>query len=196
MAPLLLFTQAANLAILGLWAGLWLRDVAGFDRGTAAVHVSLMNLGLTAGFVMNAVLGEVAARWRISLERMTVVLVLIFFAVQALIVFRVDPAAAWPWVAFGIFANGVIFCYPILAGRLPLAYSGRANTSANFVSFSGAFLGQYLIGWVMDLFPRQQGGGYAASAYDYAFGGLLALEILGLLWFLYAHRRAGAPAAS
>lgn len=196
MAPLLLFTQAANLAILGLWAGLWLRDVAGFDRGTAAVHVSLMNLGLTAGFVMNAVLSEVAARRRLSLERLTVALVLVFLAAQALIVFRVDPAAAWPWVAFGIFANGVIFCYPILAGRLPLAYSGRANTSANFVSFSGAFLGQYLIGWVMDLFPRQQGGGYAAAAYDYAFGGLLALEILGLLWFLYAHRRTAAPPAA
>src|SRR6185436_8539262 len=105
------------------------------------------------------------------------------------IVFRVDPTAAWPWVAFGIFANAVIFSYPILAGRLPLAYSGRANTSANFVSFSGAFLGQYLMGWVIDLFPRQPGGGYAAAAYDYAFGGVLALEILGLLWFLYAHRR-------
>jgi sugar phosphate permease len=196
MAPLLLFTQAANLAILGLWGGLWLRDVAGFGRGDAAVFVSLMNVGLTAGFVMNAVLSEMAARRRWSLERMTVALVIVFFAVQALIVFRVDPLAAWPWVAFGIFANAVIFCYPILAGRLPLAYSGRANTSANFVSFSGAFLGQYLIGWVMDLFPRQPGGGYAASAYDWAFGGLLALEILGLLWFLYAQRRAGAPASS
>lgn len=196
MAPLLLFAQGANLAILGLWGGLWLRDVAGFGRGDAAVFVSLMNVGLTAGFVMNAVLSEVAARRWISLERLTVVLSIVFFAVQALIVFRVDPQAAWPWVAFGIFANAVIFCYPMLAGRLPLAYSGRANTSANFVSFSGAFLGQYLIGWVMDLFPRQPGGGYAAAAYDYAFGGLLALEILGLLWFLYAHRRAGAPAAS
>ncbi len=196
MAPLLLFTQAANLAIVGLWAGLWLRDVAGLDRGTAAVHVSLMNIGLTAGFVLNAVLSEVVARRRISLERLTVVLVVIFLVMQALVVFRVDPAAAWPWVAFGIFANGVIFCYPILAGRLPLAYSGRANTSANFVSFSGAFLGQYLIGWVMDLFPRQANGGYAAAAYDYAFGGLLALEILGLLWFLYAHRRTAAPPAA
>lgn len=196
MAPLLLFTQAANLAILGLWAGLWLRDVAGFDRGTAAIHVSLMNLGLTAGFVMNAVLSELAARRRLSLERLTVALVIVFLAAQSLIVFRFDPRAAWPWVAFGIFANGVIFCYPILAGRLPLAYSGRANTSANFVSFSGAFLGQYLIGWVMDLFPRQQGGGYAAAAYDYAFGSLLALEILGLLWFLYAHRRTAAPPAA
>jgi MFS family permease len=195
MAPLLLFTQAANLAILGLWGGLWLRDVAGFGRGDAAVFVSLMNVGLTAGFVMNAVLSEMAARRRWSLERMTVALVIVFFAVQALIVFRVDPLAAWPWVAFGIFANAVIFCYPILAGRLPLAYSGRANTSANFVSFSGAFLGQYLIGWVMDLFPRQPGGGYASQAYDYAFGGILVLEVLGLLWFLYAYRRVPASGA-
>ncbi len=196
MAPLLLFTQAANLAISGLWAGLWLRDIAGFDRATAAVYVSLMNLGLTAGFVLNAVLSEVAARRRLSLERLTVALVLVFFAVQAVIVFRVDPKAAWPWIAFGVFANAVIFCYPILTGRLPLAYSGRANTSANFVSFSGAFLGQYLIGWVIDLFPRQPGQGYAAASYDWAFGGLLALEILGLLWFLYAHRGSPAPAGS
>jgi sugar phosphate permease len=196
MAPMLLFTQATNLAIIGLWAGLWLRDVAGFDRGTTAVYVSLMNLGLTAGFVLNALISEFATRRRIPLEHVTVALVLAFLAVQVVIVLRVDPAAAWTWIAFGVFANGVIFCYPILAGRLPMAFSGRANTSANFVSFLGAFLGQYAIGWVMDLFPRQPGGGYAIAAYDYAFGGLLALEILGLLWFLYANRRAPAPAAS
>lgn len=194
MAPLIFFTQAANLAIFGLWGGLWLRDVAGFDRGTAAIYVSLMNIGLTAGFVLNAVLSEVAARRKIPLERLMLVLVVLFLVSQALIVFRVDPQAAWTWIGFGVFANAVIFCYPILAGRLPIAYSGRANTSANFVTFSGAFFGQYLIGWVIDLFPRQAGGGYAVAAYDYAFGGLLALEILGLLWFVYAHRRARAPA--
>ena len=105
-------------------------------------------------------------------------LVLAFLAVQVLIVLRVDPTAAWTWIAFGVFANGVIFCYPLLAGRLPIAFSGRANTSANFVSFLGAFLGQYAIGGVMDLFPRQPGGGYATAAYDYAFGGLLAGLIL------------------
>jgi sugar phosphate permease len=196
MAPMLLFTQATNLAILGLWAGLWLRDVAGFDRTTAAVYVSLLNLGLTAGFVFNALASEFATRRRIPLEHVTVALVVAFLLVQVLIVLRIDPQGAWTWIAFGFFANGVIFCYPILAGRLPVAFSGRANTSANFVSFLGAFLGQYAIGWVMDLFPRQPGGGYATAAYDYAFGGLLALEILGLLWFLYANRRARPPAAS
>jgi predicted MFS family arabinose efflux permease len=194
MAPLLFFTQAANLAIFGLWGGLWLRDVAGFDRGTAALFVSLMSIGLTAGFVLNAVLSEVAARRKWPLERLMLALVLAFLVTQVLIVFHADPKAAWPWIGFGLFANAVIFCYPILAGRLPVAYSGRANTSANFVTFSGAFFGQYLIGWMIDLFPRQPGGGYAAIAYDYAFGGLLALEILGLLWFVYAHRRSRAPA--
>lgn len=196
LAPLLLFSQAANLAIIGLWAGLWLRDVAGFERGAAALYVSYMNLGLTAGFVLNAVASEFAARRKMSLERVMIALILCFFVVQALIVARVDPGAAWPWVMFGIFANSIIFSYPVLASRLPVAYSGRANTSVNFVSFTGAFLGQYVIGWVMDLFPRQPGGGYAGAAYDYAFGGILALEILGLLWFLYAHRRTPAPASA
>lgn len=196
MGPLLLFCQAANLAILTLWGGLWLRDVAGLDRADSAIFLGLANLGLTAGFLLNAVMGEVAARRGISLERVTVVLTALFLAAQALIVFRVDPSAAWPWIAFGVFANSVIFCYPLLAGRLPVAYSGRANTSANFISFSGAFLGQYLIGWVMDLFPRQPNGGNAGTAYDWAFGVILALEILGLLWFFYAYGRTKAPAAA
>jgi hypothetical protein len=48
----------------------------------------------------------------------------------------------------------------------------------------------------MDAFPRQPNGGYAGAAYDWAFGGILALEFLGLLWFFYAYRRIRPPAAS
>ena len=194
MAPVIFFCQAANLAILTLWGGLWLRDVAGLDRADSAIFLGLANIGLTAGFVLNAVAGEIAARRKIPLERVITVLTVSFLVAQALIVFRVDPGAAWPWIVFGIFANAAIFCYPLLAGRLPVAYSGRANTSANFIAFSGAFLGQYLIGWVMDFFPRQPNGSYAGAAYDWAFGGILALEILGLLWFLYAYGRTLPPA--
>ncbi len=195
MAPLLAFTQAANLAILGLWGGLWLRDVAGLGREAAAVQVGMMNIGLTAGFVLIALVSEVAARRRIPLERIMTVMVLAFLVAQALVVLRVDAGAAWPWIFFGMFANAAIFCYPLLAARLPLDYSGRANTSANLVSFVGGFAGQYLIGWAIDLFPRQAAGGYAPRAYDVTFGALLGLEILGFLWFLYAFRRSQRPAA-
>jgi predicted MFS family arabinose efflux permease len=194
MAPVLVFVQAANLAIIGLWSGLWLRDVAGFGRDDAAVVVGLLNLGMTAGFVLNALLSELGARRRIANEAIMVPLLLLFFAAQLLILLRVDPRAAWPWIAFGLFSNASIFCYPILASGLPVAYSGRANAGANFLSFCGAFFGQYAIGWVMDLFPRRADGGYAPAAYDYAFGGVLALEIAALLWFLYAYRRIRAPA--
>jgi MFS family permease len=193
IAPLLLFTQAANLSILGLWSGLWLRDVAQLDRGAAAVYLAVMNLGLTAGFVLNAALSDLAARRAIPLQRIMIPLLLLFFAAQALIVLKVDVRAVWPWVAFGLFANAAIFCYPLLTAHLPLAFSGRANTGANALSFGGAFLGQYLTGWVMDLWPRQAHGGYAPAAYDWAFGAVLALEILGLLWFVYAYRRLQPP---
>ncbi|MCW5773747.1 MAG: MFS transporter [Rhodospirillaceae bacterium] len=194
MAPLLVFAQAANLAILGLWSGLWLRDVAGFGADDIALYAGLMNLGMTAGFILNALLSEAGRRWRIGNEAIMVSLLGLFFLAQLAIVLRLDVRAAWPWIAFGMFSNASIFCYPILAGRVPMAFSGRANASANFLSFCGAFLGQYAMGWVMDLFPRQPGGGYAGTAYDYAFGSVLALEIAALLWFLYAHRRSGAPA--
>jgi len=196
IGPVVFFCQCANLAILTLWGGLWLRDVGGLDRADSALVLGLANLGLTAGFILNAFAGEFAARRKIPLQNVTFVLTALFLVAQIFIVFRIDAGAAWPWIAFGLFANAVIFVYPLLAGHLPVAFSGRASTSANFLSFTGAFLGQYLIGWVMDAFPRQANGGYAGAAYDWAFGGILALEFLGLLWFFYAYGRIRPPAAS
>ena len=135
--------------------------------------------------VMNE--GEFAAR--LGLAGAMVVFSVLFFAVQLAIVLALAPRSPWPWILFGFFANAAIFAYPLLAARLPIAFSGRANTALNFVSFSGAFIGQFAVGWIIDFFPRAAGGGYAAEAYRLAFAILLGLEIAGLAWFLYAYRR-------
>ncbi len=190
MVPMSIFVQSANLGIIALWAGLWLRDVPGFDRGQTAWFLFQLNLGLTIGFVAIGMVGDWANRRGISLARIASLATVVFFLCQAAIIARIDVASAWPWILFGIFSNGLILAYPLLVGRLPVEYSGRVNTLLNFASFGGAFLGQYAIGWVIDFYPRTASGQYPAAAYDAAFGGLLVLEILGFLWFLYAYRRA------
>ncbi len=187
--PLIVFVQAANLAIIGLWAGLWLRDVAQLDSAATAWFLSLLNIGMTLGFLAIGVAGDWANRRKIALTSVMNAFCLCFFVSQIMVLLQVDAAAAWPWFLFGFFANGLIIAYPMLAARLPLEFSGRVNTSVNLASFIGAFLGQYAIGAVIDAFPRVAADAYAPAGYDWAFGGLLALEILGFLWFLYAYRR-------
>ena len=78
-----------------------------------------------------------------------------------------------------------------MAGHFPIEYAGRANTAINFISFVGAFVAQYAVGGIIDLFPSGPGGTYIPAAYRAAFGTLLALQIVGFLWFLYAFRRVG-----
>ena len=56
-----------------------------------------------------------------------------------------------------------------------------------FRSFSLAFLFQYAIGAIIDLYPPV-GVGYAPDAYRLAFGAVLVAEVAALLWFLAGWR--------
>jgi sugar phosphate permease len=190
VVPMVVFVQAANLAIIGLWAGLWLRDVPQLGRESTAWILTLLNIGMTAGFLCTGLAGEWANRRAVALARVMTVFCIGFFAAQGIILLKLDVAMGWPWMLFGFFANAVIFAYPMLAARLPLAFSGRVNTSVNLMSFIGGFAGQYAIGAVIDLFPPAAGGLYPIAAYDVAFGGLLILQLLAFAWYLVAFRRA------
>lgn len=199
IAPVVVTSMAASLAIQGLWAGLWLRDVAALDRLATSEILALLNVGLTLGFIGTGVIADLCGRRGIGLAPVMVGLVLLFCVVQAGIVFDVDigPAAIWP--LFGLLSNVTILCYPLVAAYFSLAYTGRTNTAVNLSAFVGAFAAQYAIGGIIDLFPPLPGDRYSPDAYQAAFGTLLALQIAGLLWFLYAfhriRRRAGERAA-
>ena len=47
----------------------------------------------------------------------------------------------------------------------------------------GAFAGQYLMGAAIDLWEPLATGGYQPEAYQAVFGGILALQVLSLLWY-------------
>jgi MFS family permease len=189
VAPLVVTSMAASLAIQGLWAGLWLRDVAALDRVATSEVLALLNVGLTLGFIGTGVLADLCGRRGLGLAPVMVILIVLFCAVQAGIVFEVDVGPAVLWLLFGLLSNVTILCYPIVADYFTLAFTGRTNTAVNLSAFVGAFAAQYAIGGIIDRFPPAAGGGYVPAAYQAAFGTLLALQIAGLLWFLYAFQR-------
>ena len=64
---------------------------------------------------------------------------------------------------------------------------GRLNTTVNSFVFLAMFLGQWLVGLVLELWPRS-GAGYAPQAYHWGLGALWLLQLAGLAWFWRGRR--------
>ncbi len=184
VAPLTVTTMTANLAIQGLWAGPWLRDVAGFDRDGVAAYLFAIAAAMTVGFVVTGALADWCGRRGIGLIPVVGGLAAAFLLAQAAIAFELAPTAILPWLGFGLLANGAALVYPLLNRHFPIALAGRASTGLNTLAFFGAFAGQYLLGAAIDLWPPVDGGGYRPEAYRWSFGGLLALQAASLAWYL------------
>ncbi|NQW10300.1 MAG: MFS transporter [Alphaproteobacteria bacterium] len=184
VAPLTVTTMAANLAIQGLWSGPWLSDVAGLDRDGVAGSLLAIAVAMTVGFVLTGALADWCGRRGIGLMPVIGGITLVFLLFQLAIVLELAPVALWPWIGFGVMANGAVLVYPLLNRHFPLQYAGRASTALNTLAFFGAFAGQYLLGAVIDLWPLTTDGSYQPEAFRAAFGGILALEALALGWYL------------
>jgi len=192
LAPLGATCFAAQMAIQGLWAGPWLRDVAGFDRDQVAGTLLLLTGAMTAGFLLTGLVADFLGRRGVGLASILAVGTALLLLAQAVIVLGVMPRSPWPWLLMGLTANMAILIFPMLSGHFGVASAGRANTAFNVMVFSGAFGAQYAIGWIIDFWPLAPGGGFLPAAYSAALGIVLALETAAFAWFLIAGRRPGA----
>jgi sugar phosphate permease len=189
VAPLAIVTQALGMAVQGLWAAPWLRDVGGLAQDGVAARLFWLACGMTAGFVGGGVLADRLGRLGIRLGQVMGGGVLLFLGVQAVIVFQlVRPDAIWPWIAWGLTSNMSILAYPLLSRSFPVSYSGRANTAINLFVFIAAFTSQYAIGGLLDLWAEGGVGGYSGRSYRLAFGTFWGLEVLAFIWFALARR--------
>ena len=86
-------------------------------------------------------------------------------------------------VSFSFFATAGILPYAGLAQTFPKELSGRVSTSLNLTVFLGAFMVQWGLGEIINLWPSGETG-YHPESYGVAFGSLAVLQTLGLVWFL------------
>ncbi len=193
VAPWCTFSQATFLAIQGLWAGPWLRDVAGLQRAAVAQVLFWVALAMVAGFIVMGRFTQWLGRRGISVRTVAAVGMSVFMGAQLLVVLEVP---LWPlvlWGAFGLFGTSGILCYADLTQRFPDTLAGRVNTGLNLLVFVAAFGAQWGIGAVITLWPPGPAGGYAAAGYQAGFGVMLGLQVLALIWFLRAGRRVQKP---
>ena len=187
IAPSSVVSQAAFLAIQGLWAGPWLRDVAGLDKAVTAGYLFWVAAAMAAGF-----LGMGQLTYRLSRRGIPPLVIsaggmALFGLVQLALLLKLEPQLPL-WVLFGFFGTAGTLNYAILTQAFPPALAGRVNTALNLLVFVAAFAGQWGMGAIINQWPAP-GGGYAEPGYQLAFGLALAGQLLAWLWLLPGLRR-------
>lgn len=188
LAPLLATTAGTHIAIQTLWAGLWFRDVAGFDRDGVALHLMIVAVAFMAGILLSGAVADWFVRRGVHILSVMNGFLAAFLVSEALIVLQIDSLMLPAWLVFGMTGQVAILAYPWLSSHYGVALSGRANTAMNLLIFGTAFGVQYAIGGIIDLFPAGAEGAYQPMAYQLAFGLCLAAQAAALVWYALGFR--------
>jgi len=186
IAPLTTSSQAGFLALQGLWAGPWLRDIAGLSRMQIASVLSMTAISMVTGFIVLGFVAEKLAQRGIAVSFTAVAGMCAFIAVQFCITFQVPVNVSFLWILFGFFGTSGILSYSALSSSFPKILSGRVTTSINLLVFIAAFILQWSVGGIISLWETGNSGGYHPSGYQAGFALVFSLQAAALLWYLFS----------
>lgn len=191
-APVLGLLHGGYIAIQSLWAGPWLRDVAGLGRDAAADVL----LGLAAAMIVSALgvgwAGGRLARAGVPLGWVVMAGSAALVATETAIALGIGAATpALPWIVFGLCSGFAALIYTAVLRAFAPDMAGRASTALNLFLFVGAFAFQYAIGWIIDRVPGSTPAAYAPAAYTIAFGAVALLQAGAVVWFALGGRASG-----
>ena len=184
IAPLAGISGGTGLAIQGLWAGEWLRDVADFNQIDATNMLLVLNFSLLVGMILTGLIPTILKRFKFSQIDIYLYITIVFLIGHSLLTFEIIPKSSIPWLLIGISANSAILAYSWLNSQFPISYAGKTSTALNLSLFLCGFVLQYAIGWIINFWDRNSDNTYPAEAYSMAFGILLILQILCVGIFL------------
>ncbi|MGD8430443.1 MAG: MFS transporter [Ectothiorhodospiraceae bacterium] len=188
LAPLTLVSQGVFLAVQGLWAGPWLRDVAGLDRAQVAWHLLALAVAVVCGFLLSGTVAERLARRGIRAGTVAVGGMTGFLLFQVLLVVAPPQASLVLWIGFGVLGTTGTLPYAALSQHFHGQLAGRANTALNVLVFAVAFAVQWGIGGVLHLWEDPVTNTYGALGYHVSFTVLCILQAAGLVWFWLGRR--------
>ena len=191
LGPAVATLSLFNFAYLGLWAGPWLRDVAGMDGPARAGVLFVYTFAMIAGSVLT---GSAASRATAaglpSFIVPVVSLVGMVLLQMALMLQPSQPSVVLVlWLAIAVCGAAGPAGYVVMAQMFPPEQTGRVSTAVNTLTLGFAFLVQAAIGWILDLWPRTASDGWDPDGYSWALALTAALQALAALAMATAHRR-------
>ena len=189
VAPMVATMSGTFIAIQTLWAGRWLSDVAGLDRASVADILLGMAIGFVIGSLATGWMADRGQRAGLTIELVVGCSFLVLAFSQTLVVVHAPVPPLLPWILFGFAGQAGNLGYATLAAHFGTGTAGRAQSAANLVLFALAWALQWGIGEMLDSFPGAIEGTVDPAGYRWAFGSVLALQILAVIWYLRANRR-------
>ena len=181
------FVQGTFLAVQGLWAAPWLRDIAGYSREAVGATLLWLALSMTVGFAAVGTLADRLARHGIPAMTVLKIGSGISIAAFALITAGVTTGMTGIWLVYAFCGTGTVLVYPMLSKSFPLRLTGRVTTAANLLLFVVAFAVQWGVGVVIGQWPARDGM-YPAVAYGAAFAVPLVLQVAAFAVLLAKER--------
>ena len=194
-APMAFFGSGGFSSIQALWAGPFLIEVTGLTRAGAAHTLLCFGAGMLVGYIL---IGSLVARLTRIIERhggggsraasewIYVGGLLIAQSALAMIAANWFPGKVWVWMLYGGTLGTSMLAYPALTKAFPVSIAARVMTTYNVLMFVGAFALQWGMGALIDVLMAS--GMPKALAYQWSFGGVVALQFLSVLWFWFTPR--------
>lgn len=191
LAPAVATLSMFNFVYLGLWAGPWLRDVAGMDGPARAGVLFTFTFAMIAGSVLT---GSAASRASaVGLPPFIVPIVCLVGLVLLQVGLMLQPSQPEVvlvlWLAIAVFGAAGPPGYVAMCQMFPPEQTGRVSTAVNTLTLGLAFVVQAVIGWILDLWPRSQWGGWDPDGYSWALALTTTLQALAALAMATAQRR-------
>jgi predicted MFS family arabinose efflux permease len=182
VAPLSTMCISTAWALQGLWAGPWLADVENLGRPEIVRHLFVMAIALCAGALLLGIVAECLRRRGIRTQVVLAAVGALFIAAQLALVLRLPVPSYLVWAIVGSVGAATVLSFTILADYFPSEIAGQANAALNMLHIGGAFILQYTIGIILDVWGSK-GGHYPTLAYQAAFSAILCLQVFAWGWF-------------
>jgi len=188
IVPLTALSNGSFLAIHGLWIKPWLRDVASLGEGDATQLLFAMTLAIIVGyFSLGIFIERISQLFDIGPITVGVFGMTLFLTTQFSMAYGWATSPLLLVVIFGFLGSSCILTFAGLAQIFPKKYSGRVSTILNVQVFMGAFIIQWGIGAIIELWPTTEIG-YDPASYQVAIGVLVLMQAAGLVWYLISQQ--------
>jgi MFS family permease len=183
LAPLSTLCISTAWSLQGLWAAPWLADVERLEHPAIVRHLLVMALALCAGAFLFGVAADRLRRLGVRTEFVLAAVGLAFTAALLALALHLPLSSYVVWAILASVGAATVLSYAILIEYFPSEIAGQANAALNLFHIGGAFVLQYAIGLIINVW-NSTNAHYPPAAYETAIGIILCLQVAALCWFV------------
>ncbi len=169
---------------------MWLREANQMAAIPAAQVLLFLAISVIAGNLFLGAIADILERRGVPVVRTMIFLYFVFIGTQIAIVLNFGIAPFFLWSLFGLTVASSLFVYALVARAVSADLVGRAMSLLNLLATLCAFVMQYSVGVIIELWQANPNGDYPLIAHQTAFGAIIFCQVSAFLWMV--KKRAGA----